>query len=99
MRVTVEVTAALLIVTAGLSVAATRSDVQGVSYREQGLKVVEGKCLVCHNRQRIDVAIKSKQDMDKVLNQMEKKGVALSDKERMVMGHFWEKSPLKPATK
>ena len=45
------------------AVAATREDVQGIAYREQGLKVVEEKCLNCHNRQLIDPAIKSRRDM------------------------------------
>ena len=78
---------------------ATRDEVQGISYHEQGLKVVEEKCLYCHNRQRIDTAIKSRQDMEKVLKKMEGKGVVLTKKERQVMGHFWGKSPFKEPRK
>lgn len=74
---------------------ATREEVQGIAYREQGLKVIEEKCLFCHNRHRIDAAIKSRQDMEKVLKQMEGNGVVLTDKDRQVMGHFWKKSPFK----
>jgi hypothetical protein len=99
MGLKINIMAAVLLVHAGLALAATVNDVQGIAYREQGLKVVEDKCLACHNRQRIDAAIKNKQDMEKVLKQMEKKGVVLSDKEKMVMGHFWQKSPLKPVAK
>ncbi len=68
---------------------AVAEDVRSVKLREQGLKVIEEKCLVCHNRQRIDAAIKEQKDMDKVMRRMEKKGVVVTDKERQVMGHFW----------
>lgn len=88
-----------LLLVVSSAVAATREDVQGIAYREQGLKVVEEKCLACHNRQRIDQAVKSRRDMEKVLRQMEQKGVTLTDKEKMVMGHFWKKSPLKSGVK
>ena len=37
--------------------------------------------------------------MEKILVQMEKKGVALSERERQVMGHFWGRNPLKPEPK
>ncbi|TWJ33521.1 hypothetical protein [Geobacter argillaceus] len=78
---------------------ATREEVQGIAYHEQGLKVVEEKCLFCHNRHRIDAAIKSRQNMEKVLKKMEGKGVILTDKDRQVMGHFWEKSPFREPRK
>jgi hypothetical protein len=83
----------------GSAMAATQGNVQGIAYQEQGLKVIEEKCLTCHNRQRIDQAVKSRRDMEKILRQMERKGVALSDREKMVMGHFWKKNPLKAGTK
>ena len=65
-------------------------------YHEQGLKVIEEKCLVCHNRKRIEEAAASRQDMEKIQRQMEQKGVVLSDKEKQVMGVFWRKNPFKP---
>jgi hypothetical protein len=81
------------------AMAAIQGSVQGIAYQEQGLKVIEEKCLTCHNRQRIDQAVKSRRDMERILRQMERKGVALSDREKMVMGHFWKKNPLKTETK
>lgn len=92
------VTLALLLCGA-VAFGATREEVQGIAYHEQGLKVVEEKCLTCHNRQRIDAAVKSRQDMEKVLKKMEGKGVVLTDKDRRVMGHFWKKSPFKEPRK
>lgn len=77
--------AMLLAVLAG-TVAA--EDVRGVKLRQQELKVIEEKCLVCHNRQRIDAAAAEKRDMDKILRRMEQKGVVLTEQERQVMGHF-----------
>lgn len=69
-------------------VAAAEEDVRGVKLRPQELKVIEEKCLVCHNRQRIDTAITERRDMDRILRRMERKGVVLTEQERQVMGHF-----------
>jgi hypothetical protein len=73
---------------AGLAGTAAAEDVRGVKLRQQELKVIEEKCLVCHNRQRIDAAAAEKRDMDKILRRMEQKGVVLTERERQVMGHF-----------
>jgi hypothetical protein len=72
-----------------------QEDVRSVKLHQQGLKVIEEKCLVCHNRQRIDAAIKERKDMERVMSRMEKKGVVVTEKERRVIGHFWQQ-PFKP---
>ena len=59
------------------------------------LRVIEEKCLVCHNKKRIEAAINERKDMEKILRRMEVKGVVLTDTERRVMGHFWPQQPLK----
>ena len=70
--------------------AAAQQDVRGVKLRgEEGSKVIDDKCLFCHNRQRIDKAIKEREDMVQVIKTMEKKGVVLTEKEHQVIGHFW----------
>ncbi|RII28894.1 MAG: hypothetical protein CXR31_03200 [Geobacter sp.] len=76
----------LLAVFAGTVVA--EEDVRGVKLHQQELKVIEEKCLVCHNRQRIDAAAAEKRNMDRILRRMEQKGVVLTEQERQVMGHF-----------
>ena len=43
------------------------------------------------NRKRIDDAIQDRKDMERVLSVMEKKGVALTESDRRVIGHFWQK--------
>ncbi len=59
-------------------------------------KVFETKCLTCHNKDRIDMALRQKKDMNKVTTSMEKKGLKLSDKEREVLGIFWkQQNPIK----
>ncbi len=95
MRTSAQAVALTLLFCAGSAFGATREEVQGIAYREQGLKVIEERCLFCHNRQRIDTAIKHRQDVEKILKKMEGKGAVLTDKERQVMGHFWKKSPFK----
>ncbi len=71
------------------AVAYAAEDVRGVKLRGEELKVIEEKCLVCHNRERIDAAVRERREMEQTLKSMEKKGVVLSEKERRVIGHFW----------
>jgi hypothetical protein len=75
--------------------AATQIDVRGVNLRQQGFRVLDEKCLACHNRQRIDAALKERKNMEIITRRMEKKGVTLSERDRQVLGHFWQKNPLK----
>lgn len=79
----------LVAVMVSASLASSQEDVRGVRLRVEGLKVIEEKCLACHNRQRIDAAVKERREIEQILRQMEKKGVILTDKEHQVMGHFW----------
>ncbi len=72
-----------------------QQDVRGVSLRQEGLKVIDEKCLVCHNRQRIENAVRQRQDMEKITQIMERKGAVLTEKERQVMSHFWRKKLFK----
>jgi hypothetical protein len=70
--------------------AAAQEDVRGVKlHGDEGSKVIEEKCLACHNRQRIDKAIKEREEMVQVIKRMEKKGVVLTEMEHQVIGHFW----------
>ena len=75
--------------------AAQQEDVRGVNLRKSGNKIIDEKCLTCHNRQRIDSAIKERKSMEGITRLMEKKGAVLSDKDRQVLGHFWQQNPLK----
>jgi hypothetical protein len=79
----------ILLATAAASPALAQEDVRGVKLRDEGPRVIEEKCLACHNRQRIEAAVKERREMDQILRRMGKKGVVLSEKERRVMGHFW----------
>jgi hypothetical protein len=72
------------------SVVPAQVDTRRIKQQVEASRVIEEKCLICHNRQLIDEAIKEKQEMDQVLRRMEKKGVVLTGKERRVMGHFWD---------
>jgi hypothetical protein len=87
---------AMLPALAFVSTAAAQEDVRRVKLRQEGLKVIEEKCLVCHNRQRIDTAIKERKDIERIMRLMEKKGVVVTEKERQVIGHFWQQKVFKP---
>jgi hypothetical protein len=71
-------------------------DVRGIKQRNEATRVIEEKCLICHNRQMIDEAIKDREQMEQVLRRMEKKGVVLTGKERRVIGHFWGQQVFRP---
>lgn len=71
-------------------------DVRGIKQRNEASRVIEEKCLICHNRQLIDEAIKEREEMEQVLRRMEKKGVVLTGKERRVIGHFWGQKLFSP---
>ena len=75
--------------------AAALEEVRKVAFSQPALQVIEEKCLVCHNRQRIDEAVKKQKNMEKILRLMEKKGVVLTETERRVMGHFQSEKPFK----
>ncbi len=72
-----------------------QEDVRKVKLTPPQQKVIDEKCLVCHNKKRIEAAINERKDMEKILRRMEVKGVVLTDTERRVMGHFWPQQPLK----
>jgi predicted nucleotide-binding protein (sugar kinase/HSP70/actin superfamily) len=72
-----------------------QEDVRKVKLTPPQQKVIDEKCLVCHNKKRIEAAIKERKDMEKILRRMEVKGAVLTDTERRVMGHFWPQQPLK----
>jgi len=72
-----------------------QEDVRKVQLPPEEPKVIEEKCLVCHNRKLIDEAVSQRRNLEKILLQMEKKGVVLTESERRVMGHFWPQKPFK----
>jgi hypothetical protein len=74
---------------------AAQQDVRGVANLTPELHVIDEKCLKCHNRARIDEAVREKKDIEKVLSSMEKKGVVLTEKDRSVIGHFWRQKLFK----
>jgi len=87
---------ALLLTCVLASMAATaQEDVRGVKTFPPELKVIDEKCLNCHNRKRIDDAVKERKDLEKVLSLMEKKGAVLSESDRRVIGHFWQQKLFK----
>lgn len=57
-------------------------------------RVIETKCTVCHTRERVDIAIKKRQDLEKLQQRMLERGATLSEQDKSVLGTFWG-SPLK----
>ena len=57
-------------------------------------RVIETKCTVCHTRERVDIAIKKRQDLEKIEQRMLEQGAVLSEGDKQVLGTFWG-NPLK----
>jgi len=58
--------------------------------------VIESKCTKCHSRKVIDAAIFANKDMQKIQQEMEKKGAKLNASEQDVLGIYWkQQNPLK----
>jgi len=57
-------------------------------------QVIDTRCTVCHTRERVDIAIKKRQDVDKIEKRMLERGAVLSESDKRVLGTFWG-SPLK----
>lgn len=85
----------LLMTVGGQAHAATPEDVRAISLPQAENRIIDEKCLGCHNRQKIDTAVKQRKNMQKIMRQMEHKGVTLTDADREVLGHFWQQNPLK----
>ncbi len=65
------------------------------SREPEGLGIIDEKCVACHNRQRIEDAMRKRRDMEKIQKRMEEKGVALTESERSVLSHFWWQNPFR----
>ena len=81
--------------TAVPALAGDREEVQSIKPRRVPLSVIDEKCLDCHNRKRIDEARSERKNIEEILRSMEKKGAAVSSKERQVIGHFWRQNPFR----
>lgn len=62
---------------------------------QQARQILDTKCLACHNRKRIEEALQKRADMERIVRNMEVKGVRITAKEREVLNHFWHKNPFK----
>ena len=62
--------------------------------------IIETKCTKCHSNKTIDAALFANKDMQKIQQEMEKKGARLNADEREVLGIYWkQQNPLKKDTK
>jgi uncharacterized membrane protein len=58
--------------------------------------IIETKCTKCHSGKVIDAAIFANKDMQKIQQEMEKKGAMLNANEREVLGIYWkQQNPLR----
>ena len=52
--------------------------------------VIDTRCVVCHTRQRVDVAIRERRNLEALEKSMTRKGAVLNESDRRVLGAFWD---------
>jgi uncharacterized membrane protein len=63
---------------------------------KEAQSVIESRCTKCHSRKVIDAALFANKDMQKIQQEMEKKGAKLNASEQDVLGIYWkQQNPLK----
>jgi hypothetical protein len=61
-------------------------------------QVIDTKCTVCHTRERVDIAIKKRQNLEKIQQLMLERGAVLSESDKRVLGTFWGSPHKEPET-
>jgi hypothetical protein len=61
---------------------------------EEFQRVIDTKCTVCHTRERVDIAIRNRKNLEEIEKSMISRGAALSKRDKRVLGTFWG-DPLK----
>jgi hypothetical protein len=87
----------LLLLLAGSAMAADSAQDLGahrLGSMDEFHRVIDESCTVCHTRERVDIAIRMRRDMEKLQQQMEERGAVLTERDKSVLGTFWG-SPLK----
>jgi hypothetical protein len=69
-------------------------DVHRLPGNNEFQSTIEGRCTICHTRERVDKAIGEQADLDALLQRMIERGAILSERDQNVLGTFWG-SPLK----
>lgn len=57
-------------------------------------RVLDRRCTVCHTRERVDAAIKTRRNIEYIQQRMLEQGAVLSERDKAVLGTFWG-SPVK----
>ncbi len=84
----------LLPLPAGATVAAEDLGAHRMRGMNEFQRVIETRCTVCHTRERVDIAIKKRQELEKIEQRMLERGAVISERDKEVLGTFWG-SPLK----
>lgn len=61
---------------------------------EEYRKIIENRCTACHDADRIERAMIQGDNVNEILNKMQKMGAKLTPRDKDVLGIFWG-SPLK----
>jgi hypothetical protein len=52
-------------------------------------RVIETRCTICHTRERVDIAIRKRQNIEKIEQRMMERGAVLTERDKNVLGTFW----------
>ena len=60
-------------------------------------EVIDARCTVCHTRERVDIAIKQRQELERIEQRMLERGAVLTERDKRVLGTFWGSPRKEPA--
>ncbi len=52
-------------------------------------RVIDTRCTVCHTRDRVDLAIRERRNLQRIEEQMLQRGAVITERDRKVLGTFW----------
>jgi hypothetical protein len=84
----------LLLPVSVIAVPGAVHDVHRLPGNDEFQSTIEGRCTICHTRERVDKAIGEQESLDELLQRMIERGAILSERDQKVLGTFWG-SPLK----
>jgi uncharacterized membrane protein len=85
---------AVLMLTLSAALPAAAQEVEDLgAHRFRGMdefqRVIDTRCTVCHTRERVDIAIKKRRNLEKLQQRMLEQGAVITERDKAVLGTFW----------
>lgn len=75
---------------AAVTASALESEIPGgVGSMDDFQRVIDTRCIACHTRERVDVAIEQGRSLEEIQQRMLARGAVLTERDKDVLGTFW----------